>query len=381
MNAYPVSFAIGCFHFGLKKTYSNGMKRGEYLQELRKSLEDIPNINNIEIVADDYFESLSIEPGESFTPLDEGQTFFPPPSLFLEIHFDIYIPERLQNELYAGASTDINTEKFQVYIKDSYHFPVTFIELIDTKNDTAPSTAVIVVREFLVRQFAEKGSEYIRFDCLGPSPFHANFFLSEDEDKSDKGNSYDTKGFFVNYLPQRGYDTFDIHFSNNYFSSLQEAKKSLFRELSAEAGMFYRIVHQNVLQMEAWGKLEGLVNDLIKTTKLTGLKAIWFQTFRLYQQVQEVIFSLSEFESNRIWTSFFIKTGHQQLMSDGTKLYLQGQLDAEVSQFPDYPVSQIKDVVNLLESRRSKTIDNFVVLIAALIGGVIGAVITKLFIP
>ena len=122
MRTYPLNFAIGCFHFGLKKPYPNGMSGVDYIQELRKSLESIPNISNIEIMGEETFEDLSIEANEIFTPFDQGQNFFPPRSLFYEIYFDIYIPERLQDELWTGASSDLNTEKFQVSVRDFFIF-------------------------------------------------------------------------------------------------------------------------------------------------------------------------------------------------------------------------------------------------------------------
>ena len=62
-------------------------------------------------------------------------------------------------------------------------------------------------------------------------------------------------------------------------------------------------------------------------------------------------------------------------MNGGKKPYLQNFIDEDLREFPDYPLGQIKDVIDLLERRRSKRIDNFVVLIAAVIGGIIGAMV------
>jgi hypothetical protein len=45
---------------------------------------------------------------------------------------------------------------------------------------------------------------------------------------------------------------------------------------------------------------------------------------------------------------------------------------------PVYPTSQVREVITLLENRRSKTIDNFIVLISAVLGGIIGAILTLL---
>jgi hypothetical protein len=375
LNSRNVKFAIGCFHFGLIKVHSGGMASEDYLEELNKSLESISNINNLDIYTTERFDSLSIGKDAEFTTLHEGDNFFPFQSVYPIISFDIYIPERLQDELYPHASSTLNTERFRVHIRNAYHFPVTFVELISAKNDSEPSMAVVVIREFLEQQFAEKNPEYIRFECLGPSPFHADFSLSKGNDKT---NTFDSNGFSVNCLHKPGYDQFVIHYSSKHFSSLQDAKESLFAALSADAGAFYKIVHSGVLEIYEWGYLEEEVNGLIETNKLKGIKSLWFQAFRLSQQVQDVVFSLSGFESHRILESFARKKSYEELKKDGRNHYLMEALDDELSQIPDYPTNQIKDIIELLESRRSKRIDNLVVLTASIIGGIIGAVITML---
>jgi len=375
-NHSPIVFAVGCFHFGLKKIYPSGMSGSDYVKELHSALGSISNINNIEIETLEKFEDLKIEPKDNLTSMSAGESFFPSPSLFLKIYFDLYIPERLQNELDDGASIDIGTEKFRVYIKDSYHFPVTFIELVEAKTDNLPSTAVMVIRKFLERHFAEKNFEFIQFDCLGPSPFHADFYISENSNV--EANNYDSNGFCVEHLPQRGYDTFNFYYPKSVFLSSEEAKEALFLELSSELGLFYRMVHQNLLQSNEWDDLKEGMNSLLENNKKTGIKGAWSKAFGLYKQVQDLIISLSEFESGRVWTSFFIKTGYQHLIHSGKTTYLKDFLDDELDEFPDYPTKQIRDIIDLLESRRSKTVDNAIVVLAAVIGGIIGAVVTLL---
>jgi hypothetical protein len=372
-----MAFALGCFHFGMKKIYPTVMLGSDYIRELRKILESIPNVSNIEIIASDDFENLKID---SLTSITDGGSFFPPASFDLEIHFDIYIPERLQNELWKGASDDLSTEKFQIHIMDSYNFPVTIIELIDANSNCKPSIAVIVIREFLKQQFEEKKFEYIRFSFLGPSPFHADFFLHENN-KHKSDIDFDLNGFSIDYTPQPGYDTFTIFYTNSLYPNIKEAKEALFLELSDDAGSFYSIIQCNLLQINEWEKLEDLINILIEKSKLTRLKAIWYKAFYLYGQVQEIVIALSEFESSRIWSSFYIKKDYQQLLNIGKKPYLDKFLQEAMSEFPDYPVEQIKGIIDLLENRRSKTIDNFIIVVAALIGGIIGALITILVTP
>jgi hypothetical protein len=334
--------------------------------------------NNLDIFVDDDFKSHRIEATAKFTALDEGKYFFPPPAYGFDISFDIYIPERLQFELFPVMSSAIHAEKFRVYIRGAYHFPVTFVELIDAKNVSEPSMAVAVIREFLRQQFHEKKPEYIQFDCLGPSPFHADFLLRKGNNKT---GAYDSNGFSINGNTGPAYNLFEIQYSIQRFSSLQEAKEKIFEVLLEEASVFYRIVHYKGLQIIGWGNLQNKVYELVEANKLHGLKAAWFQAFRSSQQVQNVVFSLSDFEGNRILESFEIKIIYQGLKRDTKEIHLQGFFEEELDEFPDYPVNQVKDIIELLESRRSKRIDNIVVLTASVIGGIIGAVITMLVVP
>jgi hypothetical protein len=281
-------------------------------------------------------------------------------------------------ELYPPAESTLHTEKFSVRIRGAYYFPATFIELNRANNKSEPSSAVIVIRKFLEQQFAEKNPEYIRFESLGPSPFHANFSLAKGNDKTE---TYDSNGFSINCTSPKGYSKFEIHYSSQYFSSFQAAQENLFSLLLDEASVFYRTVHYDVLQINGWGIIQDLMNRLIETSKLKGLKAFWFQNFQLSQQVQDMVFALSEFEGNRVLTPLSLRMMHQDLTKEGKKPYLQDFLQEGLDRFQEYPVNQVKDIIELLESRRSKRIDNLVLFMASIVGGIIGAVITRLFAP
>jgi hypothetical protein len=378
MNIAPATtFAIGCFHFGLKKIYPNGMNGSDYIKELQSSLRSIPNISNIEVSTFDDFEELTVSSTQKLSDLN-GEDFFPYASEFLQIDFDIYIPKRLQDELRPGISENINTEKFRIHIEDSYHFPVTFIEPIEAGSKSSPSSSIFIIRKFLEQQFTEKNFEFIRFDFLGPSPFHADFYLMEDANEKLEKNDYDINGYYVNHISTKGYNAFDMRYKKNTHPSLEESKEALFLELSSEAGLFYSLVHDRILQTREWEKLEGLVDYLLETSKATGFKGVWNKVFTLSKQVQDIIILLSEFESNQIWASSIRKINCRQLINARRRSYLKAYIDEELDEFPDYPVRQIKDIIDLLENRRSKTVDNTIVVIAAVIGGIIGSLLTLL---
>ena len=179
-----IPFGIGCFNFGIKRLPPFKLTGKQYIADLKSSLELIPSISNIKIDVDESFESIDTEVTEPIQSIEDDFGFFPSPMSSFRLQFNIFIPFRIQKELHS-RKVRANTENFRVYTKTAYHFIVTYVELLDSLNDCTPSDGVIVVREFLKKQFKEIKSN-IRFECLGPSPFHADFFIKPGRDKDSE---------------------------------------------------------------------------------------------------------------------------------------------------------------------------------------------------
>ena len=70
------AFGIGCFHFGIKKTPPFEFNGSEYIEELKKTLSKIPNLNNLKIKTDDEFESFEVEIIEALPSLENDIDYF-----------------------------------------------------------------------------------------------------------------------------------------------------------------------------------------------------------------------------------------------------------------------------------------------------------------
>ena len=205
-----VPFGIGCFHFGVKKSPPFTLQGSEYLETLRNQLEGIPNVDQITIDSYLDFEDTSLELDEPLSSINASYGFFPSPACGLDIGFEIYIPHRLQSQLASfGRKLFTCTERFRVFIRNPYFFPITFVEAIEPTGDCQPSDGVVVVREFLKNHFEESKPDGIGFDCLGPSPFHADFFL---QSGMTSDQEYDNNGFHCEPTYHRGYDRMDFLF-------------------------------------------------------------------------------------------------------------------------------------------------------------------------
>lgn len=183
-----VCFGVGCFHFGIKEKYRHEITGDQYLQYLKEDLKNITNIDNVNIECDDEFKSeiFSIERSEKNIDVP---SFLPRP-LVCDITFNVYIPKRIQDEIRPRIFKNVSppnlyTEKFKVIIKYTYHYPVTLIIPLSPSNECHASESVIIIREFFEQQYKEKKNLHTKFEYMGPSPFHANFYIKTYQDLLD----------------------------------------------------------------------------------------------------------------------------------------------------------------------------------------------------
>jgi hypothetical protein len=378
-NQEAVSFGVGCFHFGVKRSPPFTLRNSEYLKELRNRLEGIPNIDHIIIDSYDDFEDSPIELDEPLTSIDESYEFFPPPASGLDIGFEIYIPHRIQNQLAPlGRKLFTCTERFRVYIRNPYFFPITFVEAIEPSGGCQPSDGVVVAREFLKKHFEESEPDGVGFDCLGPSPFHADFFLRAGM-ASEQG--YDNNGFRCDPVYQRGYDRMDFFFDHSLYEDIDEARENLFYELEEEIGVFYRMIHLNVMRMRQWKHLQDLVDNLVSTYRAKGLRFLWNRAFRVHKQIWESVIAVAEFENHELWGDYDTQKSYHALTQTRREPYIDTHLKANMKNRPVYKCDQIQGLIQLLEARRSKAVEQAIVILSAILGGAVGAAITLLVAP
>src|SRR5947209_14336441 len=120
-------FGIGCFHFGYQKPVPYTFRRRDYIRDLKAALEAVPAITDVSInLPDNELDPEKFDVTEAPLDLDQGQGHFPPLNVCW-IHFKIYIPARVQQELSGKfAADDTGTETFIVFIEYAYEGPVSY---------------------------------------------------------------------------------------------------------------------------------------------------------------------------------------------------------------------------------------------------------------
>lgn len=370
-----LSFGVGCFGFGVKKKPPFQLKGAEYVSQLQSTLERISTASNIVIEAENNFKDISHKVENKIPVMDEGYGFFPSPAMDLKISFEIYIPTRIQKQLHDVTEfTRQPCEKYRVSIRNTYHFPVTFIEQLENIPKNPPSSGVVVVRKFLEKQLDEIDSKFIRFESLGPSPFHTDFVLFEDKENTKD----EPRGFRCDLVQQRAYDLAKFYYNPDYYDKLENARDALFYELEDELGVFYKIVHSEVMHMHTWDEINNRVQGVLSAQKEKGMFRICLNLVQNYRELHETAIELSQFEANEIWDASEAEKDLKNLFSDNEVLFLEPILRKQIESSYSYPCSQIRDVLTLLETRRSNLMGTIIMLISAIIGGAVGSVITLL---
>jgi hypothetical protein len=214
---------------------------GEYLEALHNTLESISNVSNIDIDCTEKYEKTILQPDDEGGELRDGAT--PYPSLDdISISFTLYIPYRVQADLWDGSGTE--SENFRVTVLSTFDLPVAFVEPLDGLH--RPSTSVVIVRNFLGKAINGSKESKVAFKCLGPSPFHSDFYI-------DRTNS--ATRITCESTAQRGYDTHRFLYDARSFKTLDAAKLPIWYDLSTEIGFFYRIVWIEARRATSWGQI------------------------------------------------------------------------------------------------------------------------------
>lgn len=367
------AFGIGCFNFGVKKNPPFDFKGTTYLKELENCLIKIPNLNNLNIYTDDDFKNLSFKVKNTLPYLEDSGDCFPNPDI-LDITFDLFIPFQIQAEINETEEKylDTHSENFKIYIHNNYHFPITIIEVVNPVKEANPSSAVRIVREFLKKVISDNNEKYILFETLGPSPFHLDCYIKpQNPDESNPDwlfNPVET--------PDKGFDIITFYYNTAKIKDSDEALDYLREYIADELGFYYKYVSFRNEKMHHWSEIQVLLNKLVAIQKIKGIKGFWQKLFKRSSLIGDVFTELAEFEGNDIELSGLRQNEYNEIYHVKDQTFFQPFIDNELNEQINYPIKQISQLVTFFESRRVKSVELLIVLVAALIGGAIGALLT-----
>lgn len=365
-----ISFAIGCMCFSLRKNFAESkgeITSKEYIEILQRELEQIAAINDIEITSSETWtlKAESLVGEEAIKLLND-----------IRVQFRINIPERMQDSLYKEIYGDeqnnlIKSEEFLVKIEDTYYFPILFVRIKGDNQYREASRALVLVREYLIKELKDRNSK-IDVKILGPTPFHADFFLGPDESKNFDG----IYGFRSDVLKARGYDSIYAFYNKDDYKDIEGAYNDLSLDISQEAEIFYMIRSNDHDRINEWQILNNQMDDVINKEGKFFKK----QLSKLFyaKRIEKVYSSIYSFGVSSALSSAVESSGFKSVYDADKPHHIKYVVEKEISTSMQYPVSELMKMIEFLENRRSKNIEVIYLAISTLIGAGIGALITYL---
>jgi hypothetical protein len=371
--ARMTSFGVGCFHFGIRFVEPHKLTFADYLRDLRAVLASIDTITEVQI------DERRIDLKEEFEVYDQppdmsnGDCF--PQFAHLRYSFLIYIPFRIQAELLGIGEkfVDSGSEQFRVYVRYSFNGPVTFVEPQDHADNARPSTGVVVVRKYIERRL-DGSSKPLIFDSIGPSPFHADFYLKEVPPTEDK------VPFHVSYVHSRAYDSIRIEAGvAGVMPSFADVLVGLFETIEDELSFFYDMKRDRASHIDRWTTLESSVRRAVAANSARhGLDRLRWLILRRVK-LRNLIHSILGFRADIAFFKGSLRESYRQLYDAGKlQHFVKNYVDAGIAGLYEYPLAESLEMVKFEYDRATKFFEWTTIVAAAAIGGVVGAVVTRM---
>lgn len=371
------SFGIGCLHFAINEKLKRNITIKEYVDEIERALSKLATVSEISISYDESDAGSIIDFSEN-TKMKNGECCYPQISFFC-LSFKLYMPKRIQ-AAHLGRSEEYvrtETEYFIVNMNHDWHGPVSFVQCIDADIESSPSHAIRVVREYLEQEFSSMDT-FLEFDFIGPSPFHADFFLvSDDDEKVEK-----TEKFTLDHIKTPGYDQLIFKYSEEPYDTEEDALMNLYQSLSQEAAYFYSLKVIRSKQIHSWIDIQNGMHELLAYENEGVKKSLQDKLFRRPKIFKSVFRDIGLFKGEIIFNKSIIDQQYSDMYrSEKYDVYLKYFVDKDIAGWQVYPVAETAELLMYFDQKNTKTFELSVAFIAAIVGGVVGAVITVIFSP
>ncbi|MCJ7508093.1 MAG: hypothetical protein MUO85_05095, partial [candidate division Zixibacteria bacterium] len=343
------AFGVGCLHFDITKKMPSEFSIQQYTTEIEKTLKKITNISqiNIDPLPLSYSDKKIFSFDEDVPDFSDGEEEFPS-ILPLNISFEIYLPRRVQSEFLRIPEEYVKTraERFLLEIRNCFFSPVAFATPIEADTEECqPSDAIFLIREYL-EQEVKKQDGKLRFNYIGPSPFHADFYLRLTPKKV-------ASTFDLSWERRRGYDKLVFEAGADRFQDENTALKSLFNELDNEFSLYYRIMRSRILYYREWEQLDEHISN---TTQSEQSKKVWTKVwafvcrpFTRWREFSELVDGLCHFRSLLILDKQSLNEAYRNLYA--SKGYLKQDIEEALQNPPEFPIKEIEDLVHFREQR------------------------------
>lgn len=321
------SFGAGSLIFKVHsekvETLENHISR--FVEELRR----VPGIENVSIKPDPLCYK-EIFPNNGVVNLS-----------FLNLEFEI--------DLSAGDFCKEGENKFYFVSRMQYDSILTFVfPRFETNN---PSDSIYRVREH-IKSFINSPYE---LDVLGPSPFHADFFIEK------------TNFFNVSLEKTHGYDKVLVYVMSN---SDRDIVEELYKNLSYEFDVFYLLRNIDSAHIELWGEVQNLVSRAIGKPSFFSWR-FEDQFYFRHNYLGKAIRSLAEFEAHSIYSKQLAERRYSQVYSVNSG-YLSFYLNEEIKENYQYPIKTTQNLLTFISDSKNKDREIFHTYVNTFVNVVLG---------
>ncbi|MDV2984196.1 UNVERIFIED_CONTAM: hypothetical protein Q9R58_07770 [Methylobacteriaceae bacterium AG10] len=367
-----LAVGIGCLWFSRKdiprklSTLEN-FDFEAHFASLKKELEAIPNISNIEV----HTPKLNMYMLYDDDDEDELAKFFPCTTQ-AAISFSINLPSRVQT-LHHLREPNTGSENFNVLLNWANEAPVAYMSYEAADANVSPSSAIVVVRKFLENHF-ENNSKKFSFETIGPSPMHADFYISGNEFPSE---SEPIMSIRDESFAGVGYKDFRITYNPQEIENDNVALKIFIARYTESIASYYRTICYRNHLLDRSRETHSHLQDLLKVQTQPGLRGVVKRLFHAPKISKDLSISLLSEELSKMDLLEHLTSSkrEQSLLPDSP---FEEFAAAEVEGAPSRPSSSIREVIGLFEERYLKNLENMTVIGAGVFGGIIGSTITYL---
>lgn len=370
------AFGVGCIHFAIKDEIEKKyITSEEYINEVKKLLESISTVSDIYIDYNEEIKNAQFPIDKENPRLQDGDFCFPYIDMY-QLEFKIYIPYRIQSQLInlEEEFLDTYTENFKIYIRHNWHGPLSIIECLNPTTDTHPSTAVRIIREYLNNEI-NKSDTILIHDFIGPSPFHADFYLNilEDEDKYENAIEFE-------HIKTSAYDELYFKYKKSEFKSEENALYYLIDTLESEIAYFYNFKVSEIRKSREWLIINDGMHEILDFEDKESKKSLKEKYINRPKLFKEVFKNIGLFKGQEIFNNNINNRDYSSIYKYQDKqVYLKPFIDREISGTTQYPIKETVDLLQYFDQKNSKTFELTVLFIATVMGGIIGATITIVF--
>ena len=366
------TLGVGCFHFAMTLEPPYQFRPANYAEAIESILENLDTVGNFSIVPSMLGSSDELTLTEhALSIVHEGLW---PPGYIDTVEFSLRIPPRVQEDIIRTIRGQdyswigLGTDHFMVRTRYFYYGPVTIVECLDVDDNERedPSSAVIVVREYLKHKLGEleKG---IQLECVGPSPFHADFYVYDDDDQERP---------HVKHKERRGYDVIDVYVPP-YIAG--DRAVWMLKWMGEHLSFYYHLQCIDIRQGTQWEK----VNAVWRTVTEAPRSRLWLgrvgASIRKRRAIANLVDGVLMFGATMLTSRQYAYSARKNIQTGEDLQFLDKVVDHTFEEtFRAYPTSEVLELAKFYETRDSKWRDRVYVLVAAVIGGAIGAILSQL---